>query len=227
MFEGPTLLAEAIDGGVEIESIYATSAAYADHRAVRDLESHGVPVYILDDRTIQKISDVETSSGIVCVAPIVYRSAAQALDDGALTLVLADLNDPANAGTLLRTAEAFGVRGVIFGTLGVEAYLPKVVRGSMGAIFRMEVAAASPDEVKAPLGGRQVTGLASDGDPIGSLEWAPGGVLVVGNERHGLAAWASICTRSGAIPMPGKAESLNAGVAGSIALYEATKRRYA
>ncbi len=130
-FEGPTLLAEARKGGVPILEIYATEAAYAAAPLVAEVEASGTPVFIVDDRAARKISDLETPTGIVAVTPLRLRPAAE-LMRGAV-LLLADLNDPGNAGTLLRSAEAFGASGAIFGSLGVDPFHPKVVRGAMGA----------------------------------------------------------------------------------------------
>lgn len=223
-FEGATLLQEAHAAGVAIESIFVTPGAFERTPLVAQLERDGVPVYAIDDRTMQRISDVETPAGVLAIAPIELKGAAEILAAPGTVLLLADVNDPGNAGTLLRSAEAFGVRGVIFGSLGADPHLPKVVRAAMGALFRMPMAVAQPAEAGPVLHGWEVTGLAADGAPLASLAWGPKSVLAVGNERHGLGRWEPLCTRVGSIPMQGQAESLNAAVAGSIALYEATKR---
>ena len=99
-----------------------------------------------------KISDLETPPGILAVAPIETARLDALLAEGEPVLLLAGLGDPGNAGTLMRSAGIFGIRGVIFGADGVEPYNPKVVRGSMGAIFRLAVAQASPEEVLAAAG---------------------------------------------------------------------------
>lgn len=222
-FEGPTLLADALAAGTQIECVYATGAAYEESRTVRDAEARGVPVYVVDERTMRRISDVETPAGVIAVAPIALFAAAELLDEPGLVLALADLNDPGNAGTLLRTAEAFGVTRVIFGSRGAEPHLPKVVRAAMGAIFRLRLAVATPADLNAVLADWEVTGLAARGEPLGRLAWHRKALLAVGNERRGLEGWEPLCGRFAAIPMAGGAESLNAGVAGSIALYEASK----
>lgn len=223
-FEGPTLLADALAARIPIEALYVTQAVNDRAENVRAAESAGVPVYIVDDRSMARISDVETPSGIVGVAPISLYGPGELLTEPGVVLGLADVNDPGNAGTLLRSAEAFGVTRVIFGSRGAEPHLPKVVRGAMGAIFRLRIAVATPADLYAVLGDWEVTGLAADGQPLDRLHWHTHSLLLVGNERRGLGPWEPLCTRSGAISMAGQAESLNAGVAGSIALYEATKR---
>jgi TrmH family RNA methyltransferase len=219
-FEGPTLLAEAARTGAQILEIFATRDAYDREPLVREMESSGAAVCVVDDRTAEKLSDVETPSGIVSIAPIRYAPLANVLESR-LSLVLADINDPGNAGTLLRSAEAFGAQAVVFGSNGVEPYHPKVVRAAMGAVFRLPLAVAEPAEFASAAGesGAAVLGLDARGDDIRDVARSDRTALVVGHERRGLGPWEAFCTRRIAIPMIGEAESLNAAVAGSIALY--------
>lgn len=224
-FEGPTLLEEALRSQVEILEIFCTESVHSHNATVRDLDANAVPVHMVDERTMKKISDLETPPGLVCIAALKYAALDQILGSS-LSLALADLSDPGNVGTLLRSAEAFGAGGVVFGNLGVDPYHPKVVRGAMGAIFRLKLAVAGSAEFA--LAGKaaqaQVLGLDAAGEP---LESVPKGcvALVVGHERRGLGPWEDVATRRVAIPMRGDAESLNAAVAGSIALYELSRAR--
>ncbi|HEV7178745.1 MAG TPA: RNA methyltransferase, partial [Candidatus Baltobacteraceae bacterium] len=109
---------------------------------------------------------------------------------------------------------------------GVDPHHPKVVRGSMGAIFRLAVATATPDEFQPAMvvAGTTLVGLTAAGAPITAQAFAPPAALVVGHERHGLGTWERLCGRRVAIPMSEPTESLNAAVAGSIALYEASRK---
>lgn len=222
-FEGPTLLEDALRAEVPVQAIYATQTAYESLAPVRMAESAGIPVCLVDERSLARISDLETPPGVVSVAPIRLEPLDKLLAAPGLVLALADVNDPGNAGTLLRSAEAFGVDRVVFGSEGAEPHLPKVVRAAMGAIFRLQLAVASPAELGAAATLRRVTGLAAHGEPVAALDWHQDDVLMVGSERRGLGPWAVYCGRYAAIPMRGQAESLNASTAGSIALYEATK----
>lgn len=223
-FEGPTLLDEAIRSGAEILEVYATQRVYESNATIAELDSRGVDVFLMDERVASKTSDLETPTGLLVVTPTRFAPLREILS-GRLTLILADLNDPGNAGTLIRSAEAFGATGLIFGRFGVDPYHPKVVRGAMGTLFRLPLAVATPDDAGPILQvlGTVVSGLTADGTPLGSTSFEPPAALVVGHERLGLGTWEALGARRLAIPMSGPTESLNAAVAGSIALYEASK----
>jgi len=224
-FEGPTLLAEARASGFPIEELYATQSAYEATPALAELEAAGTPAFVLPEASLAGLSDVSTPSGIIAISPLRLLPPEELFGRGSPLLVLADVSDPANAGTLLRSADAFGCAGVLFGTLGVDPYHPKVVRGSMGALFRLALGVGGPEQAAraASACGVDLLGLAAAGAPLSAERWEAACALVVGHERHGLGPWAPLCGRLLAIPMAGRAESLSAAVAGSIALYEARR----
>lgn len=226
-FEGSTLLREAHANGFPIEAIYATQEAYDSEPLVAQLEAGGTAVFVVEPRSAQKISDLDTPPGIVAVSPMKFATLDEIFGDDGVVLILADLNDPGNTGTLLRTADAFACRGAVAGTSGTDPYHPKVVRAAMGAIFRLRVAVAEPAGVApaAKAGRYELAGLSAHGEPFGASALPARLALGVGNERHGLGRWEAILDRRLAIPMRGEAESLNAAVAGSIGLYEAVKLR--
>jgi len=226
LFEGETLLREARDAELPAHEIFATQRAYDRTPLLREMEQDGTPLWIVSDKAARRLSDVETPSGIVAVASRRFDSVAGILARPGTVLVLADLSDPGNAGTLLRSAEAFGAAGAVFGAAGVDPYHPKVVRAAMGSLFRLPVAIADPACLaeEAKTAERAVAGITAEGGR--GIEEVPGGaVLVVGQERRGLGAWQAACELSFAIPMRRHTESLNAAVAGSIALFQASLRR--
>jgi len=217
--EGPTLLGEALSSDVPIEALYATEDGYAKigHLA----ERVEVPVYMIGDRAMARISDLETPPGSLAVAPTALTPLEKLLAGGEPVLLLAGVGDPGNAGTLLRSAEIFGVRGVIFGLDAVDPYNPKVVRGSMGAIFRLAITLASADEVRSAARRESYALLATspEGTPIDQFRFERRSIVAVGNERRGLAAWLPSWDGAVSIPQRGRGESLNASVAGSIIIY--------
>jgi TrmH family RNA methyltransferase len=226
-FEGAIMLGEARRSGAPIDELYVTQSAYDATPLVRELDAAGTPTFLVDERSAATLSDVEAPSGIVAVAATSLGRVEDLFESGrdGTVLVLADLNDPGNAGTLLRSADAFGALGVAFGRLGVDPYHPKVVRGAMGAIFRLALAVAEPAGLTAAaaVGGFTVLGLCAGGEPLREFAWPARRVVVVGHERRGLGRWEHACAGRLGIPMAGAAESLNAAIAGSIALYESAR----
>ena len=219
------MLQEAQASGVRLEALYVTKLAYASYPCIAHIESAGAPVYLVDQRTLARLSDLETPSGVLAVTAMRLLPVAAILEQSAPVLLLADLNNPGNAGTLMRSAEAFGIGGVIFGNSGVQPHHPKVVRSAMGSFFRMNVAVASPASVREAAHTRGFLTFGSDarGERIDRIALTGRTIIAVGHERRGLAQWASICDRRISISMKGRVESLNAAVAGSIVLYEASK----
>ncbi len=122
---------------------------------------------------------------------------------------------------MVRTAEAFGAAGVIFGRGGADPYAPKVVRAAMGSLFRLGIAVAEPDELlaAAAAAGRPVVATATDGEPLSAARLDLHSVVAVGSERHGVGSWLPRWDRAVRIEHHGPTESLNAAVAGAIVLY--------
>jgi TrmH family RNA methyltransferase len=226
--EGPTLLAEALRSGLVLEELYGTAAALAGHAAlVAEIEGAGVPAFALPERALARLSDVETPTGLLAVARQPASSLGALLAAPGPVLLLAGVSDPGNAGTLLRSAEAFGAAGVVFGRGGVDPYNPKVVRAAMGSIFRLPIAVAEPEELlaAAAAAARPVVATATDGEPLAEARLDPRSIVAVGSERHGVAGWLPRWGRAVRIEQRGAAESLNAAVAGAIVLYELSRKR--
>jgi TrmH family RNA methyltransferase len=220
--EGSTLLGEALRSGLVLEELYGTAAALtAGAELVAEVERAGVPAFELTDRVLARLSDVETPPGLLAVARQVRTPLAELLARPGPVLLLAGVGDPGNAGTLVRTAEAFGAAGVIFGRGGADPYAPKVVRAAMGSLFRLAIAVAEPDELlaAAAAAGRPVIATATDGEPLSTARLDPHSVIAVGSERHGVGSWLPRWDRAVRIEQQGPTESLNAAVAGAIVLY--------
>jgi len=165
LIEGPTLLAEAVESGAQIEALFIIDGLRNTLSIVGELEARSIPVHAINGAAAVKLSDVETPTGIIAVCVARTINVEEFFSPEGLVLILADLGDPGNAGTLLRSADAFGVSRVLFGSAGVEPFHPKVVRSSMGALFRATIAVASPEEVRAAAERWQFAGLSGDGDP--------------------------------------------------------------
>jgi TrmH family RNA methyltransferase len=226
-FEGPTLLAEARRSGIAVEELYATEAALTSFGETIDAaEAAGTPVFIVADRTLARLSDVASPPGIVAVATIPPGDLHALLARPGPVLLLAGVGDPGNAGTLLRSAEAFGAAGVVFGEGGVDPYSPKVVRAAMGSLFRLAVATASATDLldAATATGRTVVAAMLEGEALAGADVPADAVLAIGNERHGVAAFLPRWDRAVRIEQAHATESLNAAVAGSILLYALSRK---
>jgi RNA methyltransferase, TrmH family len=223
-FEGPTLLAEALAAGVQPEEVYATQPAWDALGPIAD-QLAGTS-YIVAERTLARLSDVETPTGIVAVARRRIETAGALLADPEPVLLLTGVADPGNAGSLLRSAEIFGIDRVLFGADGVEPHNPKVVRASMGAIFRLRIAVADQATFAAAVlaSGHVVVAAAKGGAPVAEFPFIERSVLAVGSERHGTARWLAAPDATVGIPHYGAGESLNAAAAGAIILYEFARR---
>jgi RNA methyltransferase, TrmH family len=222
--EGPTLLEEADRSGLRPHEIYATPAGLGRFDPGR-WEAAGVPVYTVAERAFARLSDVDTPTGVLAVFELPVRTAADVLAAEGVVLLLAGVNDPGNAGTLVRSAEAFGAGGVLFGRGGADPFAPKVVRAAMGSIFRLPVAPVEPDELLAAAAAARRPVIATDleGEDLGAAALPGNAVLAVGNERRGVRDWLPRWDRAVKIPQRASAESLNAAVAGSIVLYQAAR----
>lgn len=225
--EGATLIAEAQRSGLPIRELYAIPEALRERPELAGIEAAGTPVFGVSAPIFARISDVEAPTGLLAVLDLPTVDPRAILERPATVLLLAGVSDPGNAGTLLRSAEAFGAGGVLIGRGGVDPYSPKVVRSAMGSLFRLPVATVDVawllDAVKAT----ERILVAADTDGIDIAEFAPraGIVLAIGNERRGVRDWLSHWDIAVRIPQRGAAESLNAAVAGSIILYALSRSR--
>jgi len=219
--EGPTMLAEALRSGVRPESVYATRTALDASSAIVDRLDAGVPLYVVPERGMSRLSELETAPGLLAVVPMQDFRLEAVLAGGGPVLLLAGVGDPGNAGTLLRSAEIFGFSGVLFGGEAVEPYNPKVVRASMGAIFRLPVVEASAEAIAAAAAqaGYELVATGEGGEPLSEFRFRRRSIVGVGNERRGVRGWLPAWDRTVTIPQRGPGESLNAAVAGSIVAY--------
>jgi RNA methyltransferase, TrmH family len=227
VIEGPTLLEEALRSGLALTELYGTEAALGSHRPlVATIEAGGTETFAVPDRSLARMSDVETPSGLLAVAELPKADLAGLLARPGVVLLLAGVNDPGNAGTLLRSAEAFGAAGVLFGRGGADPWSPKVVRAAMGSIFRLPVVAVTADEVvaAAATAGRLIVAATLEGEELARASIPARAILAIGNERHGVAGFLPHWDRAVRIEQASETESLNAAVAGSILLYAMSLR---
>lgn len=179
-------------------------------------------------RVIAALTDTSTPQGVVAVAET--RAIEADAIRGDLVMVLADVRDPGNAGTLLRSAVAAGASGVVFAKGSVDPFNPKTVRAAAGLLFRIPVVhEVALGEALTLLKARGFVVVGADaGSEVApeDVDLAQAVALVLGNESWGIEAGArALLDEVVGIPMPGPAESLNVGIAGSILLFEAVRQR--
>ena len=228
VFEGVKLCRDAFESGAPLEQIFVTPDCLARHaEALAPLLDSAGECFEIAEPIAAKLSDQKTPQGVFAVAPKLDKTLAQAtIYEGGRYLFLVGLQDSGNVGTILRTAEAFGVNGVILTRDTCDPFAPKTVRGSMGAVFRLPLLVV-PDagELLGQLAAHGVATAASvlDSDAISLHEarFPEPAVLLIGNEGNGLPAGiAQACSTRVTIPMRGRAESLNASMAAGILLWE-------
>jgi TrmH family RNA methyltransferase len=230
--EGENLLREALDSGLPLKTIFLSERVAPPAWLPR-----GVELLVLTEMVFASTVDTQHPQGIAALlVPPVWKieSALPANDNAALLLVAAGLQDPGNLGTLIRSAEAFGATAVLTTAGTVSEWNQKAVRASAGSVFRVPVVAITAEELIAlkSRGVRLLAAVAPNADS-GSESAADAGLtnacaLMIGNEGAGLGEeWLALADARISIPTPGRVESLNAAVAGSLLLYEASRQREA
>lgn len=240
--EGPKALAEALDlPGCLVEVFVAPDAAEEHAVLLTAVEQAGATVHRVDDPALASLADTVTPQGVVAVCRFLDRPLDHVLDAIAdrataepapVVAVCVDVRDPGNAGTVLRCADAAGAAAVVFAGTSVDPYNPKAVRATVGSLFHLPV--VRTDEVSGTLEALRAAGftiLAADGDGEDDLDrldedgaLAGATAWVFGNEAHGLdPAVASAADRRVAIPIHGRAESLNLATAAAVCLYASAR----
>ena len=217
-------MAEARRSGLRPRELYATPAGLTRIDPLL-YEGDGIPIYRIADRVYARLSELETPSGVLGIFSLTERTIDDLLASEGIVLLLAGVSDPGNAGTLVRSAEAFGAAGVVFGRGGVDPFAPKVVRAAMGSLFRVPIATADAESLltAAQASHRPVVATDLDGEDLRSARIPARAILAVGNEKRGVRDWLPRWDLAVRIAQLGSAESLNAAVAGSIVLYESAR----
>jgi TrmH family RNA methyltransferase len=192
---------------------------------VEKLKSQGVDVEEVSASLMKSVSDTETPQGILAVLELTQLPIPNNPD---FILILDQIRDPGNLGTLLRTAAAAGVQAVLLPPETTDAFAPKVVRSGMGAHFRLPIHSMTWDQIKQAVqsAGSQVLLADMDGDSCWITDLRQPVALVIGGEANGASEQArALANQKISIPMSGDVESLNAGVAGSILMFEVARQR--
>ncbi len=225
LVEGAQGVREALEPPVALEALLTTDPD--DPLAVRARQL-GVEVHHVTPELIERVTSTVTPQPLVGIAPHRHVELS-ALDVGGMVVVLHEVRDPGNAGTILRSADAAGASGVVFTASSVDPYNPKTVRASAGSLFHLPVVrGVATDLAIAELRRRGVRILALD--PAGTEDLYRCGLagpvaFVFGNEAHGLPAEvAEAADATVRVPHLGRAESLNLAAAATVCLFEWARR---
>jgi TrmH family RNA methyltransferase len=230
LLDGEHLLTEALTSHVPIE-VAAVGDAFLDHSLTREVARQGGRVVAVSAPVLAAMSPVRQPSGVVAIATRRTASLEDALARAPqLVLFLSDVQDPGNVGAIVRAAEACGATGIVTGEGTADPYGWKALRGSMGSVFRVPVAArvAIADAVRAARaqGIRILAAVPRDGEPLPAADLRQPSAILLGGEGSGVpAALAQMADARLSIPMRPPVESLNVSVAAALIAYEASRQR--
>jgi TrmH family RNA methyltransferase len=225
------LLEEALRSGNQVRTVLAAESARAAVVALgRRLA--GVKVAVLPDALFAGIAATETSQGVMALVQPRQWTLEQLFHGSALVVVLDGVQDPGNAGAIVRAAEAFGGTGVLFLKGTASPHNPKTLRASAGSLFRVPylhgidpaAARAALEQNRIALFAAMPAASAASARPLAATDLSGRCALIIGNEAHGVSAVWRAAAAPVSIPTVG-VESLNAAMAAGILLYEARRQR--
>jgi len=227
--EGVRLLEEALRSGLRVKAVFfSQSARERANRLLPQISTHA-DTLLLPDAVFRSAVATETPQGVAALVKLKPFAFADLLGNNPLILGAAGVQDPGNLGTIIRSAEAMGASGVLTMEGTVHAINPKVIRASAGSLFRLPVVKMDSAEAVRNLrdqGARILATSSHKGIPLDEADLTEACCIFVGSEGAGISKeLIAEANEVIAIPHSERVESLNAGVAASIILYEAARQR--
>lgn len=222
--EGVRLVEEAVNAGWKFQyALYADGLSERGGNLLNRLKANDIEVDEVAGDLLQKLSDTETPQGILAVLEFTDLPFP---DDPDFILIPDQIRDPGNLGTLLRSAAAAGVQAVLLPPETTDAFAPKVLRAGMGAHFRLPIRSLTWEEIKTRTTDMDVYIADMGGISCWETDLRKPLALVIGGEAEGASDEAQrLANRKISIPMAANVESLNAGVAGSVLMFEVVRQR--
>ncbi len=227
-FEGLKLASDALDAGIRIERLFFTERA--SEKKIEKFETllnAAEQCYMITEALCQKISETDSPQGVFCQCYLPHQELILKKEGG--YLLLSSLQDPGNVGAILRSVNAFSLRGVILSEDCPDLFSPKVIRASMGGVFRasalvtvsLESTIRHLREIGVPV---YAAALSSESIAIDQID-LKGAAVIIGNEGGGISPEIiKLCDRSLIIPISVGCDSLNAAVAAGIISWEMRSR---
>lgn len=226
--EGSRILKDAVLENADIQMIFATQSAFERNKDF--LKGHPDKIFFISDGVAKKLSETKSNQGVFAV---INKPEKKVLYNQSLTgkyVVLNNIQDPGNLGTILRTADAVGADGVILTENCCDLYNPKVVRSTMGSLFRLNIYIENDFceacRILKTSGVKTYAAVVSkSAEEIRTVKFSESSAIVIGNEGNGLKdEHSALCDERVTIKMDGNIDSLNAGIAAAILMWEMSKR---
>jgi TrmH family RNA methyltransferase len=223
--EGVRLIEEAANAGWKFQFVlYSDGLSERGKDLVNTLAADNIEVEDVAGDLLQKLSDTESPQGILAVLDFAQLPLPESPN---FILIPDQIRDPGNLGTLLRTAAATGVQAVLLPPETTDVFAPKVVRAGMGAHFQLPIHSLRWEEIKLQARGMQIHLADMNGISCWETDLRQPLALIIGSEAEGASDEARrLATQMICIPMGGQVESLNAGVAGSVLMFEVVRQRH-
>lgn len=222
VLEGLRICLDAFENGIRFDKfVISEVAAKRLKNEIIMLSKNADGCYILPDSLFKKIADTDSPQGIIALAKIPNKSLE--INPTGRYVALENIADPSNLGAISRTAEALGVSGILISKDTCDPYSPKSLRASMGTLLRLPVFVCDDlaEKLKASSLKTYACVVDKDATPISNISFSEGSAIIIGNEANGLTEdIKGIADALVTIPMPGRAESLNAAAAAAIAMWE-------
>lgn len=237
IIEGEKLLREALDFKASVSMVlfsqsFTENSKYDELAVV--LNRSNIPLYCAEDNIFKEVCETDTPQGVIAVSKKIEFNLLNIISKDELCIILLnEARDPGNAGTIIRTADACGLDAVVMSKGSVDLYNGKTIRATMGSLFHIPVIQnIDTAEIISMLKENKVVTIGADPHSSTScieLPYYKKSAILIGNESQGIdSEIQAMLDMNVTIPMPGRAESLNAGVAASILMYEfSIRKKYA
>ncbi len=231
--EGIRFVNDAIDNGQVISKIIISDkleGLSGGSELIEKVKTVCSDISLVPEKLFKEVSDTQTPQGILAVLKKNQFDFEQVIEEGNSVVILDCLQDPGNAGTIIRTADAAGISAVLMSKGCVDLYSPKVLRSTMGSVFHVPIFEGlnitQTIQILKQKGYKVIASHLSGKNNYFQEDLTGRSAVIVGNEANGISdETANIADSLVKIPMPGKAESLNASVAASIMIYEIVRQK--